>query len=73
MAYQLTSELTPPSFYSTYTPPYTSSYPTNTYQLPQPVSSALTRSRIMEQNKYAPNEPLYNPLKNAVGTDLNRV
>lgn len=49
-------------------PPYSPNYPAM-----QPPASTLTRSRIMEQNRYPQNEPLYSPLKNAVGSDMERI
>lgn len=42
--------------------------PSTSYPMAQPPNS-MTRSRIMEQNRYLPNEQLYNPLKNAVSAD----
>ena len=33
---------------------------------PSQISTGMTRSRLFDQNKYEPNKPLYEPLRNAV-------
>lgn len=54
---------------SSYQPTFTGASYTNSVTLNSGLASMMTKSRILEHNKYAKNDPLYSPLRNVVSSD----